>query len=88
MLPSCTLAKSVCCLPFHLCWVAGENANELQRCSKYVVKLAGRLDATIQAVHTIYTDRKHRAVDRLLTAYVQVRCECSLEQQGMSAMLV
>jgi hypothetical protein len=55
-----------------VCYV-GENAAELQRCSRYVVKLAGRLDATIQAVHTIYTDRKQRAVDRLLTAYVQVR---------------
>jgi hypothetical protein len=51
---------------------AGENASELQRCSRYVVKLAGRLDATLQAVHTIYTDRKRRAVDRLLAAYVQV----------------
>ena len=51
----------------------GENASELQRCSRYVVKLAGRLDATLQAVHTIYTDRKRRAVDRLLSAYVQVR---------------
>lgn len=52
---------------------AGENASELQRCSRYVVKLAGRLDATLQAVHAIYTDRKRRALDRLLGAYVQVR---------------
>jgi hypothetical protein len=51
---------------------AGEKASELERCSRYVVKLASRLDASIHGVHTIYIDRKRRAVDRLLTAYIQV----------------
>jgi len=68
-----------CCM---LC--AGENASELQRCSRYVVKLASRLDNTIQAVHTIYIDRKRRAVDRLLTAYVQVRAQQQQQQQRHS----
>jgi hypothetical protein len=59
---------SPCCVS-----TAGEKASELERCSRYVVKLASRLDATIQGVHTIYIERKQRAVDRLLTAYIQVR---------------
>jgi hypothetical protein len=37
-----------------------------------VVKLAGRLDSGLQAVASIYSDRKRHAVDKLLAVYIKV----------------
>ncbi|WIA14506.1 hypothetical protein OEZ85_003026 [Tetradesmus obliquus] len=51
--------------------LTGEVAAEVERCSRYVVKLAGRLDSTIQAVHGVYFERKRRSIDRLLGSYIK-----------------